>query len=71
MTRPTRGNTEVIDGTEIKKIETLYKKLAKNEIRNNFYTVRVTRSWNEMPEEVKGVKTVNAFKSAYDAWKRN
>ena len=70
VTRPTRGNTEVIDGTEIKKIETLYKKPAKNEIRNNFYTVRVARSWNELPEEVKGVKTVKTVKSAYDAWKK-
>ena len=41
ITRPTRGNTVVRDGVETKKIETLYKKPANGEIRNNLYTVRV------------------------------
>ena len=36
VSRPTRGNTTVINGAEVKKIKTLYKKPAKNEIRNNF-----------------------------------
>ena len=67
--RPTRGNTAIVDGTETKKTEILYKKPATNEIRNNFYTIRVTRSWNELPEEVKNAKTVNSFKTAYDSWK--
>ena len=69
VTRPTRGNTVVRDGTEMKKVETLYKKPARSEIRNNFYTVRVTRLWNELPEEVKNAQSVNAFKTAYDTWK--
>ena len=70
VTRATRGNTVVRDGVEMKKIETLYKKPANNEIRNNFYTVRVTRSWNGLPEEVKSAKSVNAFKTAFDSWKK-
>ena len=69
VTRPTRGNTVVMDGVETKRIETLYKKAANTEIRNNFFTVRVARSWNELPEEVKSAKSVNAFKTAYDNWK--
>ena len=68
-TRPTRGNTVIVDGDEKMKIETLYKNQAAGEIRNNFFTVRVVRSWNELPEIVKGAKTVNGFKSAYDTWK--
>ena len=60
----------VRDGVEMKKIETLYKKPANNEIRNNFFTVRVTRSWNGLPEEVKSAKSVNAFKTAFDSWKK-
>ena len=70
ITRPTRGNTVVRDGAETKKTETLYKKPANGEIRNNFYTVRVARTWNSLPEEVKSAKSVNAFKTAYDSWKR-
>ena len=71
ITRPTRGNTVVRDGAETKKTETLYKKPANGEIRNNFYTVRVARTWNSLPEEVKSAKSVNAFKTAYDSRKRN
>ena len=71
ITRPTRGNTVMVDGTERMKIETLYKKAATGEIRNNFFTVRVIRSWNELPEAAKGTKTVNGFKSACDTWKRS
>ena len=59
----------IVDGAETKKTEILYKKPATNEIRNNFYTVRVTRYWNELPEEVKSSKTINLLKTAYDAWK--
>ena len=71
VTRPTRGNTTVVDGVEMKKTETLYKKPAAGEIRNNFFTVRVARAWNELPEKVKEVKTVNSFKTAYDTWKKS
>ena len=71
ITRPTRGNTVVVDGVERMKIETLYKAPAAGEIRNNFFTMRVVRFWNELPENVKGAKTVNGFKSAYDSWKRS
>ena len=56
----------MVEGVERMKIETLYKTLCKKaatgEIRNNFFTVRVIRSWDELAEAVKGAKTVNGFK---------
>ena len=70
VTRPTRANTVVVDGGETQRIDTLYKKPANSEVRNNFYTVRVARAWNELPEGVKGAKTTNTFKLAYDGWKK-
>ena len=69
VTRPTRGNSTIVDGVETKKTETLYKKPATGEVRNNFFTVRVAREWNELPEKVKEVTSVNSFKTAYDTWK--
>ena len=42
----------------------------KENIGNNFVTVRTVRPWNNLPESVKGQKTTNAFKSAYDRWKQ-
>ena len=63
-TRPTRANTVEVDGVdgadgvETQRIDTLYKKPANNEVRNNFFTLRVTRSWNELPEEGKRAKSV-------------
>ena len=32
------------------------------------YTIQVVRPWNELPEEVKVAKSVNAFKTSYDKW---
>ena len=52
-----RNNTEV-----------LYKPPASHEIRDNFFTVRVVRRWNGLPEEVKSQKSVNGFKTALDNW---
>ena len=51
-----------------RKTETLYKPSANGEIRDNFFTVRVVRGWNELPEVVKEKKSLNAFKTAYDEW---
>ena len=66
--RPTRTNTVVEEGGAIRKTETLYKPPANGEIRNNFFTVRVVRGWNELPEVVKEKKSLNGFKNAYDQW---
>ena len=32
--------------------------------------VRAAKTWNEIPDRVKGQRTINGFKNAYDAWKR-
>lgn len=38
------------------------------EIRKNFFTNRVIKDWNALPEEIKEQQSVNAFKSRLDAW---
>ena len=40
------------------------------EARQNFFTVRVIAQWNALPDSVKEQKSVNAFKSHYNRWKR-
>ena len=35
------------------------------EIRKNFFTVRVTESWNQIPSKLKNIKTSKGFKDAY------
>ena len=65
---PTRTNTVVEEGGVTRKTETLYKPSANGEIRDKFFTVRVVRGWNELPEVVKEKKSLNAFKTAYDEW---
>ena len=52
-------------------VDVLYKAPAKHEIRDNFFTVRVVRAWNDLPEKVKEAKSVNAFKTALDNWIKN
>ena len=37
-------------------------------MRRNFFTVRVEKEWNALPESVKMQRTVNAFKNEYDRW---
>ena len=67
--RSTRANTTVTDNKEKRRNYVLCKPPARGEIRNNFFTVRVIRQWNDLPDEVKSQKTVNAFKSSYDRWR--
>ena len=33
-------------------------------------TISTANTWNRLPDRVKGQRTVNGFKNAYDAWKR-
>ena len=42
---------------------------AGTELRNQSYRFRTSRAWSLLPDEVRNVKSVNAFKNAYDAWK--
>jgi hypothetical protein len=40
------------------------------DIRTGFFSNRVARSWNEIPEEIKNVRTSKRFKLVYSRWKQ-
>ena len=40
------------------------------EIRKNFFSCRVPKLWNELPENIKVATSVETFKLRYDKWKR-
>ena len=64
--RPTRGNTCIdADGVERKKL-TLEASVSHTEVRRNFFSNRVVGPWNELPEQVRCMGSVNSFKNAYD-----
>ena len=69
--RPTRANSTIENGQEVRKKDVLYMPKTKKETRANFFTIRVVEKWNELPEEVKAANTVNSFKNKYDQWRRN
>ena len=54
--RPTR-NTSGRDN--------LIKKRGQHEYRTNFFSIRVTEDWNELPDNVKSAKSVQIFKRLY------
>ena len=66
--RETRSSVTIEDGVTTRNAEVLYKPAANNDTRNNFFTIRVIRRWNELPEAVKTQKSVNGFKTALDKW---
>ena len=68
-TRPTRRNTTIEDGNETRRRNVLKEEYARLEVRRNFYNVRAAKTWNQIPDNVRQKKSVNAFKSAYDKWK--
>ena len=67
--RATRRNTEVTEEGERRKTDILIVEAARLEIRKNSFNIRAAKAWNEIPEEVKDRRSVNAFKNAYDLWK--
>ena len=38
------------------------------EIRQNFFSSRVVKPWNNLPAHIKSSSTVNEFKNRYDEW---
>ena len=68
--RPTRSNTVVVGEELERRKEVIIGQRAKLEVRRNFFTVRVEKEWNGLPETVKMQRTVNGFKNAYDRWRR-
>ena len=43
---------------------------SRTSIRNNFFSLRVPRKWNSIPQEVKQSTTVNIFKRSYDKFRQ-
>ena len=68
--RATRRNMEVTEGGERRRSDILMVETARLEIRKNFFNIRAAKAWNDIPEKVKEQNSVNAFKNAYDAWKK-
>ena len=45
--------------------DNLIKKRGQHEYRTNFFSIRVTEDWNELPDNVKSAKSVQIFKRLY------
>ena len=69
-TRRTRSTASVSEEGEIEmRSNVMFRENVRLEVRKNFFNVRVVKEWNQIPERVKKVQSVNAFKNAYDKWK--
>ena len=69
-TRRTRSTTSVSeDGSTEMRPDVMFRENVNLEIRRNFFNVRIVSEWNRIPDNVKNVRSVNAFKNAYDKWK--
>jgi ribonuclease P/MRP protein subunit RPP40 len=68
--RPTRMNTQIQEGQVVRREDVLVMENVRLEVRRNFFTVRVIRNWNSLPDSVWKQNSVNAFKNAFDGWKR-
>ena len=68
--RPTRTNALIVGGEVMRRRDVIVGERAALEVRKNFFTVRVEKTWNLLPEEIKAQKSVNGFKNHYDKWKK-
>ena len=69
--RATRRNTKVTEGREERRVNVLKEESARLEIRRNCFSVRAAKIWNAIPDTVREQRSINAFKNAFDAWKRS
>ena len=68
-TRSTRSTSSVSEeGQTQLKSDVINLGHTRLECRRNFFTNRVIKDWNKLPDEIKDQKTVNAFKSRLDVW---
>ena len=67
--RPTRLNSFIVEGKQERKMEVIVGERAQLDVRKNFFTLRVEREWNRLPEVVKAQRTVNGCKNHYDRWR--
>ena len=42
---------------------------AHTEVRRNFFNLRVIKPWNNLPEDLRKVPTVDNFKNGFDEWR--
>ena len=49
-------------------LHNIQEKWARTDVRRNFFSLRVIKPWNMVPDEVKEATTVNGFKNGYDDW---
>ena len=68
---PTKGDTAITEEGEVRRENVLVEEAARLEIRKNFFNVRAAKTWNGIPDKVRNQSSINAFKTAYDNWKRN
>ena len=70
--RATRSTVSVgNDGQQQQQREdVLFMESVQLDSRKNFFTVRTIGKWNEIPDEIKGTRSVNSFKNGYNAWKK-
>ena len=64
------ASTIASNGVEIDRTNILRER-ARTETRNQSYRLRTARAWSLLPDAVRNTKSTNAFKNAYDTWKRN
>ena len=64
----TRSTINVEGGKSENRPSILIKERARTELKNNAFRFRVGRTWNDLPDTVREVKSTNSFKNAYDSW---
>ena len=68
----TLGNTLVREGAAQTRSttsnNTIMERWANTDIRRNFFSQRVIKPWNNLPDQIKSVSSVDSFKNAYDIW---
>ena len=69
--RATRSTVSVTEDVQQQREDVLFMENVRLDTRKQFFTVRVISKWNEIPDNVKKQKSVNAFKNSYDEWKRS
>ena len=57
--RVTRGTSDPLN---------IVQKMAATDPRKNFFSLRVTRAWNELPSELKRAPSVESFKRQIDSY---
>ena len=65
------GKLGVDGGGRVRREMVVSVERANLEIRRNFFVIRAANEWNTIPDNVKTQKSLNGFKNAYDACKKN